>query len=82
MELIGAKVTHKKFGKGIITKIDNGILIVKFSEREVNFQYPGAFETFLKAEDEVVQNYMLEQISAAKKAADEEKLAKELKNYL
>ena len=39
MELIGVKVTHKKFGKGIITKIDNGILIVKFSEREVNFQY-------------------------------------------
>ena len=79
MELIGAKVSHKKFGSGIITKIDNGILIVKFSEREVNFQYPGAFETFLVAEEENVQSYMLEQISAAKKAADEEKLAKELK---
>ena len=79
MELIGAKVTHKKFGSGIITKIDNGILIVGFSEREVNFQYPSAFETFLVAEDDNVQNYMLEQINAAKKAADEERLAKELK---
>lgn len=79
MELIGVKVTHKKFGSGIIAKIDNGILIVKFNEREVNFQYPSAFETFLVAEDDNVQNYMLEQISAVKKAADEERLAKELK---
>ena len=38
MELIGAKVKHKKFGIGLVTKIDNGILIVKFSEREFNFQ--------------------------------------------
>lgn len=79
MDLIGVKVTHKKFGSGIITKIDNGILYVQFDENESRFQYPDGFESFIKAEDEAVQNYMLEQINNAKKAAEEEKLAKELK---
>ena len=41
---VGDAVTHKSFGPGEIMAIDDKYLIVKFSDRESKFQYPGAFE--------------------------------------
>lgn len=42
---VGITVTHKKFGDGIITWIDNAkkYLRVKFSVGEKNFVFPDAF---------------------------------------
>ena len=43
--VIGAKVTHKAFGEGIIKNIDEDIIYVKFEKypKEKMFQYPAAF---------------------------------------
>ena len=42
---VGSTVTHKMFGKGKVTKLDNAkkYLRVRFDVGEKNFLFPGAF---------------------------------------
>ncbi len=39
----GSALMHKSFGKGFITSIDGGHIIVKFDTREARFRFPDAF---------------------------------------
>ncbi len=51
-ELIGKRVVHKTFGQGSIIQLNDSVLKVQFSEREIRFSYPGAFKDgFLVFED-------------------------------
>lgn len=52
--VVGAKVSHKAFGTGVITSLKDGIVVVKFNDYPVakNFQNPQGFENgFLKLEE-------------------------------
>ena len=52
MELVGKRVNHSKWGSGQITDIDDSNRItVEFGEKTGKFEFPCAFETFIKAED-------------------------------
>lgn len=50
--LIGVQVYHKKWATGKIHSIENGYVIVKFDSCEKQFQFPGAFNQYLKIVDE------------------------------
>jgi len=57
MELINAEVTHKSFGNGIITKVDDIYIFVLFDRHEVGekkFAYPDIFKTYMTTEDTAV----------------------------
>lgn len=45
----GTILLHKKFGKGTVVCIKNGLILVKFNNGEKKFEFPSAFENgFLK----------------------------------
>ena len=47
----GARLLHKSFGKGIVKKIDSGMIVVNFNGVERKFQFPNAFyDGYLKSE--------------------------------
>lgn len=69
-DLLNMKVKHKAFGEGIITEVSDNYLIIKFAAKESKFVYPDAFEKFIVAEDASVQAEILEEINAAKQAAE------------
>lgn len=57
--LIGKKVLHKTFGAGIIKTFDNDYVYIEFNNCTVKkFQFPKAFEGFLKAVDEDAQRWI------------------------
>lgn len=69
--MIGAIVTHKKFGCGIITEQSASIITVSFSGIEKKFVFPDAFENFLSTDDAKLISEIDEQkkiIEAKKKA--------------
>ena len=72
MKLHGKNVKHKLYGIGIVEQQDANYIVIKFNQKTIRFSYPSAFETFLKAEDETIQNEILQEV-AEKKAADDEK---------
>lgn len=72
MKLHGKNVRHKLYGIGIVEQQDANYIVIKFNQKTIRFSYPSAFETFLKAEDETIQNEILQEV-AEKKAADDEK---------
>lgn len=53
MELIGQKVTHKIYKRGIITNCSEKDINVKFdgNEKEIRFEYPKCFNSFLTLEN-------------------------------
>ena len=56
MNLIGKKVKHNKWGIGKIIDIDDlNRITVKFGEKTGKFEFPDAFGTFLKVEDNDLQ---------------------------
>lgn len=69
-DLLNMKVKHKAFGEGIITEVSDNYLIIKFAAKESKFVYPDAFEKFIVVEDASVQAEILEEINAAKQAAE------------
>lgn len=72
MELIGLKVKHAVFGAGVITEMEGNYITVEFASKTTKFVYPDAFEKFIKAEDSVLQQAIMDEINNAK-AADEQK---------
>ena len=49
---IGDKVTHSTLGDGIVTVVDEEYVTIKFTEEELTFRLPDAFENgFLTSED-------------------------------
>ena len=81
MELVGLKVTHNARGVGVIAaKTDiNGdtYITVEFADRVSKFVYPDAFEKFIKAQDDAVQQEIIDGINAARAAAEQQRQAEE-----
>lgn len=77
MNLIGQKIKHKAYGVGTIIEMeDDGHITVEFNAKTSTFQYPQAFEVFIKAEDPGVQEEALNKLQAIKDAQEAEKAAK------
>lgn len=80
--MVNTVVFHKKFGRGIITRMEgNGNrFAVQFEEKAILFQCPEAFEQFLTAEDPATQSSMLVKLqqkrTTEKVAMEEEARAK------
>ena len=55
---------------------DDGHITVEFKTKTSTFQYPQAFELFIKAEDPGVQEEALNKLQAIKDAQEAEKAAK------
>ena len=55
MQLQGNAITHVKFGKGVVTKMDGNIITVCFSQGEKRFLYPDSFSQFLILKDKKAQ---------------------------
>ena len=53
MQLVGQKVTHRAFGRGVVTEVlrNGDIVTVHFNHGEKRFLYPDAFYRFLTLED-------------------------------
>lgn len=66
MNLIGKKVTHKKYGSGTITKIKDNSVFIKFDLVEYGikqFGYPDSFDKFIFLEDREATNYIHNEIN-------------------
>lgn len=48
---MNATVYHKAFGDGTVTKIEDNLIEIAFGEQIKKFQFPKAFDTFLKTDD-------------------------------
>ncbi|MGI6107256.1 MAG: hypothetical protein ACOX8B_04910 [Lachnospiraceae bacterium] len=69
--MAGERVVHKKFGKGEVTGIDEKHVTVRFdSGAEKIFLNPQAFTSFLKYEDEGLQQKAEEAAGEIQKAVD------------
>lgn len=66
MNLLGLKVKHKVFGVGEIVEYKDNYITVAFSGKTTKFVYPNAFETFIKAVDDNVQEFIASEIEKAK----------------
>ena len=73
MNLLGLKVKHKAFGIGEIVEIENNYITVAFETKTTKFVYPNAFETFIQALDEDVQEAITSEIKEAKKIVEAKK---------
>ena len=73
MNLLGKKVKHNLFGIGEITIVEEKYVTATFPARPVKFAYPLAFETFVRAIDEDVQEYISVEIRKLKEAEAEKK---------
>lgn len=73
MELIGLKVKHTVFGAGVINEMEGNYITVEFTSKTTRFVYPDAFEKFIKAEDSVVQQAIMDEINKAKAAAEKKR---------
>jgi len=84
MYLMDLKVSHKKFGDGIIIDYDSSYITVKFSEGEKKFGYPNAFDGYLSTEDTEFNLKVKEEIEAIKKLEEKnkEEIAKKEKENL
>lgn len=89
-ELLNEKVIHIKFATGIIVDIaEDEKIIVKFNElaETIKFQYPDAFECFLKFENTLLQESAINQLQDKKviiaKQKEERRLEfnKQYENY-
>lgn len=78
MELIGLKVKHAVFGAGVITEMEGNYITVKFAAKTTKFVYPDAFEKFIKAEDSVLRQAIMDEINNAKAVAEQKRQAEEV----
>lgn len=64
MNLLNEVVEHIKFGNGVVTKLDDSKISVEF-QGDIGtklFQYPEAFEKFLKAINPNAENSVMEDL--------------------
>lgn len=67
--LIGQPVRHRTFGKGIVSDLSDGKIIVSFREEEKKFIYPDAFFRYLIFQDHELQDEMEEASQKHREAA-------------
>lgn len=75
--MTGTKVQHSVLGAGVVTDFDNNYVIVEFASKTSKFVYPDAFEKFIKAEDAVLQQKIIDTINASKAEAEQKRQAEE-----
>ena len=66
MDLLGLKVKHKVFGIGEIVEYKDSYIMVAFPCKTTKFVYPNAFETFIQAVDEHIQELIVTEIKKTK----------------
>lgn len=71
-KIIDSVVVHKIFGKGIVSALTDKKITVKFASCEKEFEYPEAFEKFLKCVDEKIQKQILELVDKNNRRKEEE----------
>jgi hypothetical protein len=74
MNLLNEKVKHNAFGAGVITEANGNKISVKFGEDSgtKTFIYPDAFEKFLKAENPVIEETILKELSKKQEQINQE----------
>lgn len=77
IELIGANVKHRSFGIGKVIELTDTWIKIEFPDSEKRFSFPDAFESFLKCEDENMQEVILEMVAVQKKQEAELKRQKQ-----
>lgn len=77
MDLVNRKVKSKALGIGTVVEHDDSYVIVQFAAKKSTFQYPEAFRKFLTAEDDDIQQALLEKIAAADAIIKEAKIKAE-----
>lgn len=79
MDLIKEKVNHISFGQGIILEVKEDKVYVSFQDQENTkaFKYPEAFEKYLKAQNPVIEENILEELRSKRARLEEERLAEE-----
>ena len=73
MDLLGLKVKHKFFGIGEIVEYKDSYIMVAFTCKTTRFVYPNAFETFIQAVDNQIQELILSEIEKTKKMGEAKK---------
>lgn len=56
--LLGKRVTHFSFGKGLVTQARSGYIVVSFGPVERMFEFPAAFGEYLTVEDKRLQKVL------------------------
>lgn len=79
MNIQGQVIIHKVFGTGTILNVDNNYIVASFSIGEKTFQFPEAFSSFIKAEDESFNKYV-EDLIKEKQEKIIERERKEIEN--
>ena len=70
MDLINEKVIHKTLGEGRIISVEGDYMSVSFPDREMNMQYPMAFESILQMKNESLAEVIEKEIIAYKSAKE------------
>lgn len=75
MELISEKVEHTKFGLGTIVDLEQNKVSVEFSNQfgKKSFIFPDAFEQFLKLNNPIAEEDVMEQVRLKKEQVELEK---------
>lgn len=77
MNLVGQKIKHKAYGVGTVIEMeDAGHITIEFPVKTSTFQYPQAFESYLTAEDDKLQEEIIRELQTKKDAEAAEKAAK------
>ena len=77
MDLLNEKITHKLFGTGIVTEANTDKIKIQFEGFSKNFVYPDAFEKFLIAEDNTIQQAIETEIASTRQKDEQIRKEKE-----
>jgi hypothetical protein len=67
MKMAGRRVTHRRFGDGIVNSCENGVIQILFQDYGARrFHYPEAFDRFLTSDDEELSECAREDLGAWK----------------
>ncbi len=67
MEMIDRRVTHRRFGDGIVLSCENGVIRIQFQDNGTRaFHYPEAFDRFLTTDDEALSQCARQDLCAWK----------------
>lgn len=82
MKIMNPVVFHKTFGSGKITKIEGSLLEVTFKDGVKQFQFPNAFDSYLKSEDKDLNAYLSVELVKMKQLREEEENRRKEKLFL
>jgi hypothetical protein len=73
------KVSHQKYGAGVVTQQNTGTVTVDFGGEhgEKKFLYPAAFESFLSLESAEAQGEVASELRRLREERDAERLARD-----